>query len=335
MTGYRLPDRPGPRSGQGTAVTWRSIAITLAAATALTAAGCGTRQPGAAGTGHAVTTVNRIGPRARAESYARRALQELRLPPGARRISLSAALPYQLRHPALPGGLRAAVDEHALYKVGAPAAAVNRFLARHVQAGWRVGATGRSGLRSVTTGYELDENPQKLPSWAYQITLATDVARARTGGSLLRVDVQVTWYPPRSAAEHIDPARYRAVTVVVPMPLIAKPGQKAAGSPHAGRTLRTGKTFTSPRIVARLARLLNGLHAMPDVVVNCPAMLVGRFYRLVFLPRSDTVPQVVVTSPGCIAIDVTVGGHQEPPLDPGSSPLLAVMSRLLGVAPAG
>jgi hypothetical protein len=326
-------------------VALRSAAIALTAATARTVAGCGTRQPTSGR--HTVTTAQRTGARAEAEAYARRALHELRLPAGARRTGVS-ALPSPMRHSSLPGVSRGSVDEYAVYKIGSPVTAVNRFLARHVPAGWRVGTTGRFAMPSVSTGYGRDDYPAKLPPWAYQITLAIQVVPARSGGSLVRVEAKVVWYPPRSTAEHIDPARYRAVTVMVPAARIATPGRTAAGSSTPGQpqrgvpggrapglTKRIARTFTSARIVARLAGLVNGLRAMPDIAIFCPAMLVDRYSRLIFLPRTAAAARVVITMPGCIGMNVTVGGHMEPALDPGDGSLLAVMNRLLGVAPAG
>lgn len=317
------------RRPQGTAAPVPATPVLAVAvlAVAVLAAGCGTAAgpgspPGRRAQHNSVAAARHPSPRKRATAYARAALRELRLPPGARRMKFPARLPADLRQPPLPANLHEVVDERALYRVGSPMSAVHGFVAGHVPAGWRAGAAGQSGLRGTVTGYFIAANPVKPPSWAYEVTLAASMVPSRGGGSLLRVDAQVAWYPPRSAAEHIDPGRYRAVTVVVPVPGTTKPR-------------RITRTFTASPVVARLARLVNALPAMPDEVINCPAMFPGRYSRLVFVPRSGSVPRVVVTMPGCIAATVSVGGRKEPALDPGNSPLLAVMNRLLGVAAAG
>ena len=310
-----FPAESGKPAGRARAA---AIALGLMAAAALTVAGCGTApQPSPPGHGHAVTTA-RPGPRARAESYARRALRDLRLPRGLRRIPFPARPPSGLRYAGLPGAPRhTVVDVRELYRTGSPAGTVNGFLARHVPAGWSPLNSGTSDLSGGPASYLRDISPVRPPAWAYNITVATAVVAARGGGSLLRVDAQVAWYPPRSAAEHIDPARYRAVIVIEPKPGTIKP-------------LRLSRTFTGRRTVARLAALVNGLPATPDIAVPCPLMIAGRFSRLVFLPRAGA-QEIVVTMPGCISATVRVGGRPQPALYP-SGPLSALMSRLLGLA---
>jgi len=61
--------------------------------------------------------------------------------------------------------------------------------------------------------------------------------------------VAVTWYPRRSAAEHVDPRRYNAVTVTAP---------RRYGSAHL-----VTRTFTARRIITRLARLVSACRPCP------------------------------------------------------------------------
>jgi hypothetical protein len=63
---------------------------------------------------------------------------------------------------------------------------------------------------------------------------------------------------------------------------------------------------------ARLARLMDGLHAAPDLPVSCPAVLAS--YRITFLPASRSAPRVVVTPTGCLTVEVAVGGAPQPQL---------------------
>jgi len=59
------------------------------------------------------------------------------------------------------------------------------------------------------------------------------------GGSLLRADAQVTWFPPRTQAQHVDPARFRAVTVSATL--------------FNSRRHTARRTFTAGAVIARLA----------------------------------------------------------------------------------
>jgi hypothetical protein len=149
----------------------------------------------------------------------------------------------------------------------------------------------------------------------YTATLATVVVPAQGGGSLLRVDAQVAWYPPRSKAEHIDPRRYRAVIVI-------RPGLKPNSRPWA-------RTFTAPAVVAKLAAVFNALPAEPDVTMNCPEIGPSTTYQVIFVPAKRQWPRIVAGTTGCSMDTISVNGHRQPALyDVGS--LLAELSRLLG-----
>ena len=69
------------------------------------------------------------------------------------------------------------------------------------------------------------------------------VAPAAAGGSLVRADAQVIWVPARTAAEHIDPARYHALRISV-----------TVYNPRL-RTIR--RVVTSQAAIRRLADALN------------------------------------------------------------------------------
>ena len=280
-------------------------------------AGCGTAHAPGPGARHVVAAVHRGGPRAKADAYARRLLARLRLPGHAHRLPWPARLPGSLR-PMLPADLHDVTDLHVLYRLGSAPAVVDRYLVAHVPAGMRAGDSGQSGSGGITTGYYVGYNPAALPAWLYQATLATTVVHRPGRGSLVRVDAQVAWYPRRSAAEHVDPSRYRAVTATAPTRLTGPP-----------RTLT--RTFTSPAVVARLAALVNGWPAMPDIVLNCPAIRTSSLlYRLVFVPASSRWPAISITSDGCLSSGVKAGGHGQPALDDGGK-LVTTLDRLLGL----
>jgi alkanesulfonate monooxygenase SsuD/methylene tetrahydromethanopterin reductase-like flavin-dependent oxidoreductase (luciferase family) len=90
------------------------------------------------------------------------------------------------------------------------------------------------------------------------------------------------------------------------------------------------RTIAASGVVARLARLADGLHAAPYQPPNCPA-IVAR-YRIAFVPAARSSPQVVVTPSGCMTVGVTVAGAAQPPLW-GDTGLIRAASRLLDIKP--
>ena len=188
------------------------------------------------------------------------------------------------------------------------------FLVGHVPAGMRPRWAGDPG--NGTDRYLLDV-PAHLPRGVAQANLAL-VIIPRGRGSLVRAEVQVVWYPPRSAAEYVFPGRYRAVTVTVPA---------ASG----GGTVT--RAFTSRAVITELAWLLNRLPGMLPTGFNCPAMS-GRIppapYRVVFTPRSRRWPAISAAPVGCWAGGILVGKHRQPALDFSRDKIIPVMLSLTG-----
>ncbi len=156
--------------------------------------------------------------------------------------------------------------------------------------------------------------PRSLPAGISSAELDTAVVPAAGGGSLLRADATVTWYPARSAAERIDPARYREAVVSITM---FNPGRHTVT-----------RAITSRGTIARLAGQANGLHAAPYQPPSCPAILAS--YRITFVPAARPAPRVVVTPSGCLTVGVTVAGAAQPQLW-GDTGLIAAAKRLLHV----
>lgn len=281
-------------------------------------AGCGATNETPGRSVHpALTSEQHSGPRAEARAYAHRLLADLRLPSGTLRTpSSSGSLT-----PMLPALLGDVVDLHVLYRVNWPIGRVDAFLAAHTPGGLLAGDAGQVTGPGRPESDNVEYNPRILPPYIYEATLGTTIVPAADGGSLLRVDAQVAWYPPRSAAEHIVPIRYRTVTATAPT------RQTGSGDPVT-------RTFTKHAVVARLAALINGLHARPDITVACGAMSEYTIYRLVFTPVASHGPRVVVSTAGCAIDQVIVGGRPQPALDDGSG-LVDAISRLLDLPSPG
>jgi len=218
----------------------------------------------------------------------------------------------------LPGPMADVVDLRTLYWTSWPIGQVNAFLRAHTPPGLLRGDSGQVSRSGVPTSYSVDYNPRSQPSWIYLATLATTVIRGSGGGSLVRVDAQVAWYPPRSAAEHINVGRYRAVTLTAPT--------RQTGPPRP-----VTRTFTKRAIMVRLADIVNSLPAYPDITVNCGAMSANTSYRLVFTPTASRWPRIVVATSGCAVDTVTVGQRTQPALFEKGALLIGALSRFLGL----
>src|SRR5262249_14561388 len=190
---------------------------------------------------------------------------------------------------------------------------------RQVPAGMQPRWTGNVG--NGTDRYVLDV-PAHLPRGIAHANLEV-VVSPRGSGSLIRAEVQVVWYPPRSGAEYIHPGRYRSVTVTVPKP--SEASQDAAVT----------RTFTSRAVITQLAALLNRLPVMLPTTFSCPAMKVGASpppppAGLVFTPRSRQWPTIAAAPVGCFQGGVVVGKHRQPALDFSRDKIIPAMLSLTG-----
>jgi hypothetical protein len=254
-------------------------------------------------------------------------LAGLVLPAGARPVAMR-ALPRLLRQPQAANGGTGPheADIHRVYLLSQPMPVVQDFLKAHVPAGMRTASYGQlADPGSVTTSGQtagpgnvtmesVGYQPRSLPAGINEAELDTAVVPAPNGGSLLRADAAVIWYPARSAAEHLDPARYRAATVSITL--------------FNPRWHTLTRTVTSRGVIGRLAGLVNRLPGAPYQPPHCAAILAG--YQLIFIPTAPAAPRVVVAPSGCLTAGVNVGGVAQPPLW-GDTGLIAAAKRLLHV----
>jgi hypothetical protein len=306
---------PVSRPGKGVLV-----AIALAAALA---AGCGTaghpggqsgkaagraRNAAAASTGSA--RVPGGGSPAQARAFGRGLLATIALPGGTRRAGA------QLRmKPAEVLGSVNLVDVARYAWVPLSLNAARVYFEHHVPRGLK-----ESGYGTFSTGstivycvsYSITAPPAGV-EFDSQVLVTLQIG-AR-GGSEVRLDAQLIWYPPRSAAEYMDPAGYGAVTVQ----------GSVLGKPSITRT------FTSRSVIATLAGVFNRMHVQSPWSGSCPGRAPGTFWvRFRATPTSPVL--VAVTQDFCVGDVVTVRGKAQPELsDFDSEKALAVVSRLLGL----
>jgi hypothetical protein len=216
----------------------------------------------------------------------------------------------------LPIYLADVVDARVLYRVGVPMDTVGQFLTGHVPPGMKPGEGDGQVARGGTTQAEyVNYAPGRLPSGIFSAEVATAIIPSGSG-SLVSVEAQVVWYPPRSAAEYIHAGGYRSVTVTVPL---------GSGPPTSTVT----RTFASHAVVSELASLLNRSPAWVPSVQFCPAVPVAP-YSVVFTPRAARWPRIVVTPGGCFVDGISVGGRGQPALRDGNA-VISALDRLPGL----
>ncbi len=122
--------------------------------------------------------------------------------------------------------------------------------------------------------------------------------------------------PP--GAEHLDPARFRYVTVSASL--------LSNGSLHM-----VTKVIGSPTVIARLTRMVNSFPAATQAVSSCPPGT--GYYRLSFTVRGFE-PDTTVTATGCPTDQISVNGKVHPPLLDKTGTLAAAVRGLLNL-PSG
>jgi len=228
---------------------------------------------------------------------ARREIALIVLPHGTRRLPQH-PVPRRLRQPSLIPAIHDTVDIYRLFALRGAMNRSFRFLRTHPPAGMTVQATGSSSdRRHVVDERDVTFAPRQLPGGIYSLQLTVEIVPARHGRSLMRADVQVIWYPPRSAAEHLTAANFRAV--------------KITSFSYDKKPRTVTRTLTGRTSIARLARLLNGLRAAPGVVVPCPISATS--FRLVFEPVAGH-SRVTVDTTTCVSDTIRVGGVAQPAL---------------------
>lgn len=281
---------------------------TIALGLVLTA--CGTRPaPGLSDTAYRSPDGPPHGSRAASLALGRNMLRHLRLPHGSR-VVRPHPVPRYLRQPAQGLAVSHRVDVKRFYSAPRSAHATYTYLRRHVPAGYRLGVSGTEGDPRGTVEWFVGYSPKSLPGGVSDADLIVGVVAGRHGGSVVRADGEVGWYPPRSAAEYLRPSAYRAVVIT--------------RTTSSGR--RTTRTVRSRAALARLAWLLNSRQAANGGPLSCPPDAPA--YRLVFRPRAGH-PRFVVAAFYCLTDSVTVAGRAQPVLwDPGNR-VDALAQRLL------
>ena len=133
--------------------------------------------------------------------------------------------------------------------------------------------------------------------------LVVEVAAAGNGQTAIRVDAQVSWQPPRPAAEQV-PSAARVVTIT----------QLPSLDPQASRP-PAPVTITDPGVVRRLAALVDSLQLSTiGPAASCP-LPPGGGIQLAFLARAGGPLLALAQGPAaCGTVQFSVGGKRQPAL---------------------
>jgi hypothetical protein len=261
-------------------------------------------------TGTALGTRAPAGSRAAALTLARQLLSRLVVPAGSQPVQPS-PVPSPVSVSSAGDSSPYTVDLHRFVLVRETAATVHSFLLGHVPAGMAWYGSGLApGTTNTVTVLWVAYHPRSVASGLTNVQLGTAALPSTGGDTLVRADASVSWFPPRSAAEQLNAASLRSVTVTA---------TEVIPQPHT-----VTRTFTSAAVIGRLVALADSLPATPDPDVAAMKCLDPPiFYRLEFTPG------VVVSPGGCGDSDaITVDGKEQPRLwDQGV--LVAAVRQLL------
>jgi hypothetical protein len=279
--------------------SWRGVV-----AAAILLAGSGT-----ALTGGVASAASSPSPAAKATALARQLVAEMRFPAGTKPATLD-SIPSALRDPGPPGSHWA----HAERLLVAPVkpAAVWAVLMAHKPFD-EPGSMGEAGSNGPVSSSALLEAPE---SGIAAAEAAVTLEPWHNGTTLIAAYGFATWLPVRTAAEHLNPGSFRAVTVTASS-ILPRPGSQT-------------RTFTSAADIERIAAFLNKLKAAPQLALPCPLPMTS--YRATFAPKVKGGPTVTASSSGCLTDQITVNGKAQPLVWDTSGGLAALLGSLLHVS---
>lgn len=256
-----------------------------------------------------------------AEHTARRLLEEVPLPEGARTAGSDESVLGNLQGPAAWPATPQLVGKHRFWRVAGQPQAVISSIEDHPPAGSTITTHGSSGKSAGPPPRSL--HGRALGRWVRQHTVTTSwdatfafnaqrerlamvwlsvtVAAAKGGGSEIRADALVVWRRPRPAAEHI-PRSVREITLQVNDPR---------------RHLRFTRQVGSPRKVRAIVAVIEGLQQPEAGARSCPVEN-GKapVIDLLFRERKGGPPlvRVHIDGNGCGSVAFHRGTRQQPAL---------------------
>jgi hypothetical protein len=267
----------------------RTLLVATAAAVLLAGCGAAAAKPVTAPPRAQTVAAPTSSLHARALALAWRLVDELSPPHGTRTVHLT-KLPWPLNQPRAPLQPGWVSVTKTLEAPAQPESVWEGMLARtplRDLGGLTPGSSGGANLPAPEPGLDVA---------GFGVTLI-QLPRHTV---LIVATAEAAWLPVRTAAEHLDPASFRSVTI--------------SAQPWQGRV--TTRAFTSQADIARLTSIINaGVPAPQSVVAGMSCAPVAIVYTLRFAPRTAAAPSVVVTLGACPhAYGIAVNGRQQPSL---------------------
>ncbi len=294
--------------------------LAVAAAMAAVLVGCGSGPAGRAAqqAGNVRAAAIRSAPppgppvagRAEAEKLGLHLLSALVLPPGASRLR-QRPVPASLRRAGVHIGAFPDVSPYRLYRLPVSLSAAISFLRAHLphrQVSQGVPVSTDDG---VVVNKVLLARVRGIPAGISAAELEYTVVPDADGASMLRVDAQVAWYPPRPAAEVFVAARYRSAVL----------GYSDPGGEHGSMTI------TSRPLISKLVGLIDDLHVGSSF--GCTVQ--DEELSVQLTPAAAGEPAATVSTGGCNDYQVYAGKTMEPALSAPRTGLAALIARLLKV----
>jgi hypothetical protein len=240
-------------------------------------------------------------------------LARLVLPPGSRPISARQVPP---RGEVIASG--SLVDLNSFFSIPTSVLVAADFVRLHTPTGFLPNESGldststQSGAFYPVVSFNLRSAPTGIAS---DSMLVVSFAKGPHGSTVARIDAEVIWYPPRTAAEYIRPGAISSARITA---IFVSPN-----------THRFSKVIRSRHAIARLAALLNGLRAAEKGDWVCGTSTSE--YHLTFIGKGGK-PQILANPDVCPFDDIMVDGSAQPPLWDPKGHLVATLRSLLGLS---
>jgi len=273
---------------RGARSPWVVAVVALMAITALVSS-CGTGPTDSSVTSRLNdTTAPPAGTHAEALAVAQQLVWGLVLPSGAQ-TTHQQRLPLPLQPPW--GRAAGSADAGRVIMAPQAIAEVRAFVLAHAPAGTHTTATGQQSGTAGLIAQDVYFGLRTLPPGIAEATLAIALVPRSDRTTFIAAYAHVMWFPARTTTEHLLAPSFRSVTVSARL---------------FNPTLHdVTHTFSSAAIIAKLASVLNSLQAAPDATTLCPNSAAS--YQLRFSPRDQAASEVVVSTAGCEAVQVTTG----------------------------
>ena len=210
---------------------------------------------------------------------------------------------HELDVPGSVPGTPNLVDLYQWWTTRGPWPSVLAFISAHPPPGSSESATGTSTAGTVVLSSVTDGLPTTGSRFNTRQVLL-EVAPLAGGAVGIRVDAQVIWYPTRPVAERIPAGATKVTAQVFRQTTLTSPVVLASA------------TFTSPSVVARLARKVDSLPLALPGTRHCPDDSGTEPQLTLTFSGPPGVPVVIVHDDpnGCGSVSFTRGTSSEPAL---------------------